>query len=85
MPRKLIPIVLLVVVAGAAAWWFLGRARPERHFTGFVEGEERLVRSEVAARVLEVPFAEGDAVPPPSAGTSTSRTRTSSPRRSASS
>jgi HlyD family secretion protein len=35
----------------------------EVHYTGFVEGEERLLRSEVTGRVLEVAFAEGDAVP----------------------
>jgi HlyD family secretion protein len=35
----------------------------EPHYTGFVEGEERILRSEVTGRVLEVAFAEGDAVP----------------------
>ena len=34
----------------------------ESHYTGFVEGEERVLRSEVTGRVLEVAFAEGDAV-----------------------
>lgn len=33
------------------------------HYTGFVEGEERVLRSEVTGRVLEVAYAEGDAVP----------------------
>lgn len=33
------------------------------HYTGFVEGEERVLRSEVTGRVLEVAFVEGDAVP----------------------
>jgi len=33
------------------------------HYTGFVEGEERMLRSEVTGRILEVAFAEGAAVP----------------------
>lgn len=33
------------------------------HYTGFVEGEERVLRSEVTGRVLDVAFVEGDAVP----------------------
>ena len=40
---------------GAAA------TRGRCHYTGFVEGEERVLRSEVTGRVLEVAFAEGDA------------------------
>jgi HlyD family secretion protein len=35
----------------------------ERHYTGFVEGEERVIRSEVTGRVLSVAFAEGETVP----------------------
>src|SRR5258706_7731038 len=50
--------VLPVLLAGAIA---CGRGAP--HYTGFVEGEERVVRSEVTGRVLEVKFVEGDAVP----------------------
>ena len=41
----------------------LGCGRSEPHYTGFVEGEERTIRSEVTGRVLEVRFAEGDAIP----------------------
>ena len=37
--------------------------RHDVHYTGFVEGEERVLRSEVTGRVVEVAFAEGDAVP----------------------
>jgi HlyD family secretion protein len=33
------------------------------HYTGFVEGEERVLRSEVSGRVLAVAFGEGAAVP----------------------
>jgi multidrug resistance efflux pump len=55
--RRLTTLAFLVVLAAAAC------GRGERHYTGFVEGEERVVRSEVTGRVLEVAFAEGDAVP----------------------
>ncbi len=35
----------------------------ELHYTGVVEGEERVLRSEVTGRVIEVAFAEGARVP----------------------
>jgi HlyD family secretion protein len=53
-------VVLLAVVA--LVWWLRGRDG-ERRYTGFVEGEERVLRSEVTGRVLEVAYREGDAVP----------------------
>ncbi|RIL02784.1 MAG: hypothetical protein DCC71_16035 [Proteobacteria bacterium] len=62
-PRLRIAAIALVVLAGAGAWLWLGRDTGELHYTGFVEGEERIVRAEVAGRVLEVPFAEGAVVP----------------------
>lgn len=61
--RKRLPIVVLVVLIAAAAAWWLSRPDGELRYTGFVEGEERVIRSEVTGRVLEVPFAEGAAVP----------------------
>jgi HlyD family secretion protein len=62
MPRKLvIPLVALIVLA-AGAWYIRGAPAPP-YYTGFVEGEERVIRSEVAARVLEVRYAEGATVP----------------------
>jgi HlyD family secretion protein len=63
MPRRIVVVVAVAVVVLLAAWW-LRRDRTPAHFTGFVEGEERILRSEVAGRVLEVPYAEGAAVPP---------------------
>ena len=33
------------------------------YYTGFVEGEERVIRSEVTGRVLQVKYAEGDTIP----------------------
>ncbi len=60
-------IVVLLIVLGAAgggiALWNARREGREKHFTGFVEGEERVIRAEVAARALEIPFGEGAAVP----------------------
>jgi HlyD family secretion protein len=60
---KRIPIIVLVVAAVAGAVWWLRTDHGPVHYTGFVEGEERVIRSEVAGRVLEVPFREGDQVP----------------------
>lgn len=62
MARRILPIALLLAAAGA--WFWTSRQRGAEHpFTGFVEGEERVLRSEVAARAIEIPFAEGDRVP----------------------
>ncbi len=59
--RALIALPLLAAVMAGA--WYLRRDGGERFYTGFVEGEERVIRAEVSGRVLEVRFAEGDAVP----------------------
>jgi HlyD family secretion protein len=60
--RRLVPVVLLLVVAAAAFLW-LRRDDGVHHYTGFVEGEQRVLRAEVNGRVLEVAFGEGDTVP----------------------
>jgi HlyD family secretion protein len=62
MRRRIVIVAAVLAVVTAAAWW-LRRSGSELFYTGFVEGEERVVRSEVAGRVLEIAFAEGDAVP----------------------
>jgi HlyD family secretion protein len=64
MPRRLVPILLLVAAVVSGAVYYARRDSGRGHFTGFVEGEERILRSEVSGRVLEVKFAEGDPVPP---------------------
>ncbi len=60
---KRIPILVVLLALVAAAVWWLRSDRGPVHYTGFVEGEERVIRSEVTGRVLEVPFREGDTVP----------------------
>src|SRR5439155_1107259 len=57
-------LAVLVLAGVAAAVWVVRRDRTPPHYTGFVEGEERVIRSEVTGRVLEVIFAEGAQVPP---------------------
>jgi len=61
--RRLLPVIAVAVVALAALGFWLLRRGGEHYYTGFVEGEERVLRSEVAGRVIEVAFAEGAVVP----------------------
>ncbi len=63
MRRKLFPLILVLAAVTAAVWWVRGDHGPP-HYTGFVEGEERVIRSEVPGRVLEVRFVEGTHVSP---------------------
>src|ERR671931_7898 len=60
--RRLLLALVAAAAVGTAVWALRREGRPP-HYTGFVEGEERIVRSEVTGRVLEVPFAEGAQVP----------------------
>lgn len=62
MQKRIAIVVVVLAVLAAAVWWSRRDHGPE-HYTGFVEGEERIIRSEASGRVLEVAFAEGDAVP----------------------
>jgi len=62
--RPRIAIVGILLLAAAVAG--VGYTRHDHtpvHYTGFVEGEERVIRSEVSGRVLDVRFAEGASVP----------------------
>jgi len=59
--RILAAVALAAVALGAVV--ILRRSGGEAHYTGFVEGEERVLRSEVSGRVVDVEFREGDAVP----------------------
>ena len=64
MNRRTGLVIVAVVLVAAAAVWFARRDRGPAHYTGFVEGEERVLRSEVTGRVLEVTYPEGAAAPP---------------------
>jgi HlyD family secretion protein len=56
-------LVVLAVAALAGSLWWARRNGHTSYYTGFVEGEERILRSEVTGRVLEVLYAEGASVP----------------------
>lgn len=60
--RRALPVLVVLALIGAGVWW-RHRGDGTAYLTGFVEGEERVIRAEVSARVLEVRFREGDAVP----------------------
>jgi len=62
MPRRVIILAVLVAAVSAGVWYLRSDHGP-RYYTGFVEGEERVIRSEVTGRVLEVKYAEGQQVP----------------------
>ena len=63
MRRPVVVAVLVLVALGGVLFWWVRRDHRPPHYTGFVEGEERIVRSEVTGRVLEVPYVEGVTVP----------------------
>ena len=62
MNRKIAVPVIAVAAVGVGVLLWSRRDDGPPHFTGFVEGEERVLRSEVAGRVLEVKFGEGDEI-----------------------
>lgn len=64
MSRKLALAVIAVVIVAAAALVYWRRDHQAVFYTGVVEGEERIIRSEATGRVLAVEFGEGDQVPP---------------------
>lgn len=61
--RLLIGGGIVALLAGVALFWWLHGGHRQIWYTGFVEGEERVLRSEVSGRVLAVNFQEGDRVP----------------------
>jgi HlyD family secretion protein len=63
MPRRALVIVAVVALAAGLGYFVWGRDRAPDHYTGVVEGEERVIRAEVPGRVLTVEFGEGDLVP----------------------
>src|SRR5262245_45122715 len=59
--KKALPVILLVLIAtGVGAWWYQHAHRVDQlSFTGFVEGEEKVIKSEISGRVLNVTFTDG--------------------------
>jgi HlyD family secretion protein len=59
--KKIFPILLLLLIAGGGyAWWYQHSHRPTQlSFTGFVEGEEKVIKSEISGRVMNVTFTDG--------------------------
>jgi len=64
MSRKVLLPLLAVAVAAVVGAVYWRRDHRPMLYTGVVEGEERVIRSEVSGRVLSVEFGEGDHVPP---------------------
>jgi HlyD family secretion protein len=62
MDKRIVIALVALAILGFGVWRITKESGPDR-YTGFVEGEERVIRSEVAGRVEDVPFREGDAVP----------------------
>ncbi len=67
-PRRVIPLVLLVIAIGAAAWWYFGggnaatAAEGALMASGTIEATEIRISPELGGRVLTVNVAEGEAV-----------------------
>ena len=65
-PRKIFPLLFLVLLAAAAAWYFGGdQAKAETgelSASGTIEANQVSVAPEVSGLVLEAPIAEGDVV-----------------------
>jgi HlyD family secretion protein len=49
---------------GSGVYWYLHTRPTALYYTGVVEGEERVIRSEVSGRVLEVTVGEGASLAP---------------------
>src|SRR6185295_14547926 len=63
MSRRLIIIIVVIIAVVAGGLYYARHDSGRPHWTGFVEGEERILRAEVSGRILEVRFGEGDKVP----------------------
>jgi len=63
MQRKFLVLVVILLGAVGGGWWYVHHRHAPIYYTGFVEGEERVIRSEVTGRVLQVKYVEGDTIP----------------------
>jgi HlyD family secretion protein len=58
--RRLLPILLAVAGAGAAAWYFISRPESDAlEFSGRIEGYETDIGAKVAGRIIDVTVREG--------------------------
>lgn len=62
MKKRLPFLVLLLLAIGGGTYYI--RTVPRQHltFTGFVEGEEKVIKSEIAGRVATITFTDGSVV-----------------------
>ncbi len=63
--KKRLPFLILVLLIGGGSYWYRAQqaqAINRVSFTGVVEGEEKVIKSEVAGRVQTVTFTDGSQV-----------------------
>ena len=61
--RVIVPLVLLLTSAiGGGAYYFTSQRVRPLYFTGFIEGEEKVIKSEITGRVRKVSITEGSRV-----------------------
>lgn len=63
--KKRLPFLILALLVGGGVYWYRSQqtqASNRLSFTGFVEGEEKVIKSEVAGRVQNVTFTDGSQV-----------------------
>lgn len=60
--KRLLPVIVIAALLAIAVVVLRRDGDADNRYTGFVEGEERVLRSEVSGRVVEVGFHEGDAI-----------------------
>lgn len=64
-PRRLVPVVIVLAMAGGLYWWFGPRVSAQSEAltaSGTIEATDVLVAPELAGRVTAIDFAEGEAV-----------------------
>lgn len=66
MRRRVVVLLVLFFVSavGGGAYYFTSQRVRPLLFTGFVEGEEKVIKSEITGRVERVPITEGSRVKP---------------------
>lgn len=59
--KKRLPLLVLLVLGAAGGAFYYHRTQRAGHltFTGFVEGEEKVIKSEIAGRVNTITFTDG--------------------------